>query len=71
MPTAISTGYHIKELSDSTDSEPTPDIYIGCNWQDIRIQNDKYMSFVMFMLIMTICLLLKYTYGRMKHKNST
>ena len=43
---------YIREPSDHTRSRPTPGIYMGDCGQKIQIQNDKYMPFVMNMVIM-------------------
>ena len=43
----------LRESLDHTGNEPTPDVPIRCSGQDLQnTPNDKYMSFVMNMVIM-------------------
>ena len=46
------TGKDIRKPPDCTGNEPTLHIHIGSSGQDIKIQNDKYMSFEINMLVM-------------------
>ena len=45
------TGNIVREPLEHTGNESTPDTHIAGSGQDIKIQNDKYMSFEMNMLI--------------------
>ena len=47
-----STGTNITECKDCTGNHPTSDIHIEGSGQGIKIQNDKYIPFVMNMVIM-------------------
>ena len=60
-----------REPPDCIGNESTLDIHIKDSGEDIKIQNDKYMPFVINMLIMETCSLPKYTTGGQNLTNYT